>query len=93
MHSSSRLAIQVPQNYGLAEPFRNERTDAVTAYAANPAEHPVRCRCVEKLAVVIDHSPENADIMPMPFDQTFVDISFTQFCIAHHPARASIGFK
>jgi hypothetical protein len=65
----------------------------VTAYAANPAEHPVRCRCVEKLAFVIDNLPENANLVLMPFDQTFVDISFIQFCIAHHPARASIGFK
>ena len=62
----------------------------VAEQAFDTAKKPVRHDGIERLAVVIHHPPDIADIVLPAFQKGFVDIALIQFRIAHHgdmPAR------
>ena len=56
----------------------------VAEQAFDPAKKPVWHNGIERLAVVIHHPPDIADIVLPAFQQGFVDIALIQFGIAHH---------
>ena len=67
---------------------RHDPPAAARENLVEAAEHPVRRRRVEALAVIVDDPPAIADIVLGRLDQAFVDIALVKLGIAHqrdHP--------
>ena len=71
--------------FQLAAVFERDNIPAhIAEQALDSAKQPVRHYGIERLAIVIHHPPDIADIVFPAFQQGFVDIALIQFGIAHH---------
>ena len=84
--AAQRLPVRAREGgFQPAAVFQRDDVPAhVAEQALDPAEEPVGHHGIERLAVVVHHPPDIADVVLPAFQQGFVDVALIEFGIAHH---------